>query len=105
MIFFKNATIYTTTKETSKNAIGQVLTTYKKDRGISVNVQPITEQSKQKDWGNNIDATYNMYSDITLEVGEIISYNNKSYRINKAIYWNTYNIYALLEADVEVANE
>lgn len=103
MIFFKNATIYTTTKETSKNAIGQVLTTYKKDRRISVNMQPITEQSKQKDWGNDIDATYNMYSDVHLQVGEIITYNDKSYRVSKSIYWNTYNLYALSEADVEVS--
>lgn len=105
MIFFKNATIYTTTKETSKNAIGQVLTTYKKDKEISINMQPITEESKAKDWGNDIDATYNMYSDTHLQVGEIISYNNKAYKVIKAIYWNTYNLYALLEADVEVANE
>lgn len=105
MIYFKNATIYTTTKTTVRNDIGQMISTYVKDKAVEVNIQPITEESKAREWGSDIDATYNMYSDAHLQIGEIISYNNKSYKTTKAIHWNTYNLYALLEADVEVANE
>lgn len=103
MVFFKNATIYTTKKTTVRNAIGQLISTYMKDKELNVNIQPITEESKSKDWGTDINAQYNMYSDELLSVGDLVSYNNKSYTIVKAIYWNTYSIYALSEADVEVS--
>ena len=104
MIYFKNATIYTTTKTTSRNEIGQMISTYVKDKAVEVNIQPITEQSKTMDWGNDIEAQYNVYTDDYFNLDDLISYNDKPYRVVKIIDWQSYRLLAISVTD-EVINE
>ena len=99
MIYFKNATIYTTTKTTSRNEIGQMISTYVKDKAVEVNIQPITEQSKTMDWGSDIEAQYNVYTDDYFNVDDLISYNDKAYKVVKVIDWQSYRLLAISVTD------
>ena len=102
MIFFKNATMYTTTRTESQNEIGQVIKTYVKNEEYRVNLQPIEESAIQTTWGSDIKGKYNIYTDVKLNVGDIVEVNEVVYEIEKAIYWNDYNLYSLIESDVEL---
>ena len=104
MIYFKNATIYTTTKTTSRNEIGQMISTYVKDKAVEVNIQPITEESKAREWGSDIEAQYNVYTDDYFNVDDLISYNDKAYKVVKVIDWQSYRLLAISVTD-EVINE
>ena len=104
MIYFKNATIYTTTKTTSRNEIGQMISTYVKDKAVEVNIQPITEESKAREWGSDIEAQYNVYTDDYFNLDDLISYNDKPYRVVKIIDWQSYRLLAISVTD-EVINE
>lgn len=104
MIYFKNATIYTTTKTTVRNDIGQMISTYVKDKAVEVNIQPITEESKAREWGSDIEAQYNVYTDDYFNVDDLISYNGKAYKVVKVIDWQSYRLLAISVTD-EVINE
>lgn len=105
MIYFKNATIYTTTKTTVRNDIGQMISTYVKDKAVEVNIQPITEESKAREWGSDIEAQYNIYTDSTdIRLDDLISYNDKAYKVVKVIDWQSYRLLAISVTD-EVINE
>lgn len=104
MIYFKNATIYTTTKTTVRNDIGQMISTYVKDKAVEVNIQPITEESKAREWGSDIEAQYNVYTDDYFNVDDLISYNDKAYKVVKVIDWQSYRLLAISVTD-EVINE
>lgn len=92
---------HTTTKETQK-LYGKEVNTYKKSKEFRCNIQPIDEKAIKYLFGMDIKGSYQMYTDIKLSVGDIIIYNNKTYSIEKIIAWHTYNVYSLLDADVEV---
>ena len=96
---FKDSTITTTTKTSIKDK-GQVITSYTLDKTYDVDMQPIEESIKAKTWGNDIEATYQFYSDIELAVEDVIVFKNKPYKIEKIISWISYNIYAIKEVDV-----
>lgn len=98
---FKDFTIYTTTKETTKT-LGNVLTTYLKKSAVQCDIQPIEENTKTKTWGNDIESTWQVFCDEDMNVGDIIIYNNKSYSIEKKIDWISYKIYAIKEVDIKV---
>ena len=98
---FKDSTITTTTKTRIKDK-GQVITSYYLDKTYDVDMQPIEESIKAKTWGNDIEATYQFYSDIELAVEDVIVFKNKPYMIEKVIDWISYKIYAIKEVDVRV---
>lgn len=98
---FKDFTIYTTTKEATKN-LGNILTTYLKKTAVQCDIQPVEESAKAKTWGNDIEATWQVFCDEDMNVGDVIIYNNKSYSIEKKIDWISYKIYAIKKVDVEV---
>lgn len=100
MIFFRNAEIYTTTFEESENDIGQLIKAYMRNNSYMVNIQPIDEKTVQKIWGSDIESTYQMYFEQLLKIGDVISWNNKAYEVEKVIPWNDYNLYAIKEMDV-----
>ena len=102
MIFFNNAVINKLNKVTYKNNRGQLNTFYSKDeQDISCNVQPITEKSKSVDWGESIDATYNIYLNSNIcEVGDYILLNNKTYIVKEKIAWNNYDLIAIKEEKI-----
>ncbi len=104
MIFFKNKTIETTIKTKVKNKIGQLVDEgYKKDgNSYRVNVQPMDIKAIKYVFGEDIIADFQMYCDELLNVKDIIVMDNKTYSIEKAIPWNTYNLYAIKSVDVEV---
>lgn len=102
MIFFKNADLYTVKHTKSKNKIGQVIDSYVIDKSYRVNKQPIDEKLYKFTWGEDIKSNIQVYADIDLQIDDVVVVNNKTYKIEKAIRWNTYNIYALLETDVKV---
>lgn len=104
MVFFKNATINKLDKVVGKNNKGQLITTYSKgSNNISCNIQPITEKSKFVDWGESIDATFNVYLDSNLfEVGDYLLWNNKTYLVKQKIMWNTYTLIAIKENEVVI---
>lgn len=102
MIFFKNKIIYLTIKNKIKNKIGQLIEVYKKDKVIYGNIQPIDEKSLKYIWGEDVKANYQLFADEVIQVNNILVYDKKSYKIEKRIPWDNYNIYALLESDIEV---
>ena len=74
MVFFNNAVINKVDKVVKKDNKGQIITTYSKnDYDIICNIQPVTEKSKFMDWGENIEANFNVYlkSDLC-EIGSYI---------------------------------
>ncbi|WP_195954410.1 phage collar protein [Clostridium tertium] len=105
MVFFKNKTVYLTIKTKTKNKIGQFIEGYKKDKSIQCNIQPMDEKAIKYTWGEDIKASYQLFSDEDIPVNNILVYDNKTYKIEKKIDWIDYKIYALLEVDVEVLNE
>lgn len=103
MIFFKNKTIETTIKISSKNKIGKLIEGYKKDgNSYRVNIQPMDIKAIKYVFGEDVIADFQMYHDELLKVKDIVIMDNKTYSIEKAIPWNTYNLYAIKSVDVEV---
>lgn len=98
---FKDSTITTTTKTRIKDK-GQVITSYYLDKTYDVDMQPIEESRKAKTWGEDIEATYQFYSDVDLAVDDVIVFKGKTYMIEKIIDWISYKIYAIKEVDVRV---
>jgi hypothetical protein len=102
MVFFKNSTVYSTIKTKDKNKIGQLIKGFKKDKVMYGDIQSIDEKAIKYTWGEDIKANYELYLDEDIQVNNILVYDNKAYKIEKKIVWINYNIYALLEVDVEV---
>ena len=98
---FCDSIITKTTKTVIKNR-GQVITSYKPTESFSVDIQPIEQSTKTKTWGNDIEATYQIYSDVDLAVDDVIVFKGKPYQVEKVIDWISYNIYAIKEVDVKI---
>ena len=98
---FKDFTVYTTTKTTTKN-LGREITYYTISTPIQCDIQPIEESTKTKTWGNDIESMWQVFCDEDMNVGDIIIYNNKSYSIEKKIDWISYKIYAIKGVDIKV---
>lgn len=104
MIFFRNANIRKVINEHSKNEIGQVVSKNKiDDKEYNVNIQPIENSTKSKIWGETIKSTYNMYIEKNIvKAGDFIYWNNESYKVEKIIMWNTYDIAALKKEGIKI---
>lgn len=102
MIFFKNATLYKTTKTSVKNDIGQFIDTYVIGDSIEINLQPIEEKAIKYTWGSDIKASLNFYSTNNFCVDDIVVINNKTYSIEKVIDWVDYKLYAIIESDEKI---
>ena len=102
MVFFNNATINKLDKVVIKNTKGQLVTKYSKNNcDIVCNIQPITEKSKFQDWGERVDATFNIYLNLNLfKIGDFLVWNNKTYTVKEKIVWNTYTLLAIKRSDV-----
>lgn len=105
MNFWYNKTVYKTTKTIVKNQIGQLIEIYKKDDTFKADIQPIDEKSYKYTWGNDIKSRLQMFCNEDLLVNEILVNDNKTYKIEKKIKWDDYNIYAILESDTEIYEE
>lgn len=78
----------------------QIKKTYYKDKEFKVNMQPITEKAIKTVWGSKIKAKWQMITDKSLKVNDIVIYKNTSYRIEDKKEWLTSTVYALIESDV-----
>lgn len=99
--FYNN--VYSTTKYTeNKNKIGQVIKIYSLDRDYPCDIQPIDEKAYKYTWGYDIKSNIQMFCDESLNIDDVISYNNIPYKIEKKIPWDEYYVYALLESDMKL---
>lgn len=97
---FYDKEIYTTTKTKTKNNLGQIVESYKKDKTFLADVQPLTKSKLIKDWGEDLKSTKEIYADIKCRVGDILIYNNEAYEIEARVEWDDYSIYAIKEVNV-----
>ncbi|MGL5440798.1 MAG: hypothetical protein ACRDA4_10550 [Filifactoraceae bacterium] len=89
-------------KKTPIKELGRLVVINTKDtNNIYVDIQPITEQAKKYEFGQDIQGTKQMFSDEGFSVDDIILYKNKTYRIEKKIEWDDYYNYSLLEVDIK----
>lgn len=100
--WFYNKTYFTTKYTKNKNKIGQWIKGYSLDQSYPCDIQPIDERAYKYTWGEDIKSNIQMFSDESLKVDDIVIYNNKTYKIEKKVKWDNYNIYALLESDVTI---
>lgn len=102
MEWFYNKEFFKSELTTSKNKIGQWIKKYSLGQGYPCDIQPIDEKAYKYTWGEDIKSKLQMFSDESLKVDDIIIYNNKTYKIEKKVKWDDYNIYAILESDVTI---
>ena len=96
---FLRDTVYTT-KVTERKEHMQIKKIYCKDEELKVNIQPITEKAIKTVWGTEIKAKWEMRSDKSLNVDDIVIYKKISYRIEDKKEWLTSTVYALIKSDV-----
>lgn len=103
MVFFKNSKLYKVIQE-SKKVLGQVISINTKDlTAYSVNIQPIEEKAIKYTFGVDTTATKQAYADKDIFcIGDYVINKNKVYQIEKLVSWNTYDILALKEVDLEI---
>lgn len=75
---------------------------YTKKDTIECDIQPIGNEKIKRDYGYNIEANFKMYSDTELNESDIVLWNNKTYKIQKNIPWNDYNIYLLKDEVIDL---
>ncbi|MGL5328250.1 MAG: hypothetical protein ACRDD7_03205 [Peptostreptococcaceae bacterium] len=98
MVFFKNADMKKIKVTKDKNNIGKIVETLVIENEVyRVNLQPITDESKVKTWGMDIDSKFQIYSDTFLNVGDYILVNNNSFEVDKEVNWVSYGLYAIKE--------
>lgn len=73
-----------------------------KQEAISVDIQPIGAEKIKQSYGYDIEANYEMYSGEDFEESDIIVWNGKTYKIQKLITWDDYNIALLLQENVKI---
>jgi hypothetical protein len=101
--YFYNKEIYLATFITTRNEIGQEINTYtKSSTPIPCDIQPIDEKSYKYTWGEDIEATFQVFCDELFKVDDIIVYENKIYKVEKISDWTDYRIYAIKSSDEEV---
>lgn len=103
MVLFKNCEIYKVVQD-SKKVLGQVTSINTKDSmAYAVNIQPIEEKSIKYTFGKDIQATVQAYTDKDIfYTGDYVIANNKVYEVEKKVPWNTYDLLALKEVDLEI---
>ena len=69
---------------------------------IAVDIQPIGQEKIQQSYGYNIEANYEMYLGQDITESDIVLWNDKTYKIQKIIPWDDYNIALLLQEDVKI---
>ena len=89
-----------TTKVIEKKEHMQTKKIYLRNKEIKVNIQPITEKAIKTVWGSEIKAKWQMLSDKSLKVDDVVIFKNISYRIEDKKEWLTSTVYALIESDV-----
>lgn len=104
MIFFINNYINKLDKNISKNNKGQLITNYViNNKNIACNIQPITEKTKFLEWGDRIDANFQVYIEPNFcEIGDYIVWNKKTYLVKEKIEWSDYSILAIKQSEVEL---
>ena len=89
-----------TTKVIEKKEHMQTKKIYLRNEEIKENIQPITEKAIKTVWGSEIKAKWQMLSDKSLKVDDVVIFKNISYRIEDKKEWLTSTVYALIESDV-----
>ena len=104
MVFFADDELYKVIQDKIKNDLGQVVTTYTKERlPYMVNIQPIEEQSVKYTFGEDISSTIQAYveKEINFSIGDVVIFENLAYEVEKKVPWKSYDIIALKRVDVE----
>lgn len=89
-----------TTKVIEKKEHMQIKKIYCKDKEFKVNIQPITEKAIKTVWGSEIKAKWQMITDKSLKVNDIVIFKDNSYKIEDKKEWLTSTVYALTESEV-----
>lgn len=103
-MWFYEKEIYTTIKTKTKNNLGQIVESYKKNKLFFADVQPLTKSKIIKEWGEDLKSTKEIYADIKCKVGDILIYNDEAYEIEARVEWDDYSIYAVKEVNVTWQN-
>ena len=100
---FYDKKVYRVLKASSKNEIGQEIDTYRVNNNSSfyADIQPVTDAIREKVWGKDTEIIKNMWADVSLNVGELVAYNNTFYIIKKKISWEDFSEYGLEVARVK----
>ena len=107
MVFFADDELYKVIQDKIKNDLGQVVTTYTKERlPYMVNIQPIEEKTVKYTFGEDIQSTLQAYveKEMNFCTGDLISYEGLIYEVEKKIPWKSYDILALKRVDVKIGN-
>lgn len=75
---------------------------YVKKSTINCDIQPIGVEKIKASYGYILEANYRMYADELLNESDIVLWNNKTFKIEKIISWNDYNIYLLKDVVVDL---
>lgn len=100
---FYDKKVYKVLKASSKNSIAQIIDTYKviNNSFFYADIQPVTDAIRAKVWGEDTEIIKNMWADVSLNVGELVAYNNVMYIIKKRIMWEDFSEYGLEVARVK----
>lgn len=101
-MYFYDKELYILKKIVIENEIGQIIEEYVKGDLFMGDIQPINAYDKTTSWGSDVISEKQLFTDHISQVGEMVIYKNKAYEIEKAIYWDDYNIYALKGSDIIV---
>ena len=104
MVFFADDELYKVIQDKIKNDLGQVVTTYTKERlPYMVNIQPIEEKSVKYTFGEDIESTLQAYveKEMNFNIGDVVVFENIAYEVEKKVVWKSYDIIALKRVDIE----
>ena len=73
-----------------------------KHENIFVDVQPIGAEKVTQSYGYNVEATYEVYLSQDIAESDIVVWKDKTYKVQKIVTWDDYNIALLLQEDVKL---
>lgn len=99
---FYNFTAYRVVSATQTDEIGDDIKVNSKGESFKCDIQPVQAKDIEEVWGNDIDAQFNLYCDVDFETGDLISWNDKVYKVIDHKKWSKINkLYAIKECDVK----
>ena len=104
MVFFADDELYKVIQDKIKNDLGQVVTTYTKERlPYMVNIQPIEEKSVKYTFGEDTSSTIQAHveKEMHFGIGDVVIFENLAYEVEKKVPWKSYDIIALKRVDIE----
>lgn len=96
---FYNFKLNYTTITKGKNEIGQVVETVTKGDVFAGDLQPISEEEKQRQWGNRVVGEFNLFTNAFLNVNDCVMYNNDVYKVVDKKDWIDYRVFLLMQEE------